>query len=283
MSVRKLSRFITAIIEMPDVEELVLFHLNINQRRVVVARHHEWEVPDDIASTIFEEARNVSSAYPGPQSFILGAYKKEDKEYASAIATTGFRVDPQPTIDGADASGSEPPTEVGLVAQLMRHVENKERTMNSMFGGVVSYLVKDNERKGDQIETLLKYRTDQIEVVESLHTKKHERDMEQKQIEAKVERNKELFDRILTYFPVVVNHLAGKELVRQKDSELELVAMELARTLTMPQLDRIKDSGIFQPQQLLLVGTMLEKVVKRMKTEEEMKAESKSAQTIAKS
>lgn len=283
MSVKKVHRFVEALAHIPEVSCLVLWHLSVAQRKTRVAHHDQWEDPRDIAAVIWEEARNVASAYPGPQAFLLTAHEKEDVDFQAPLTSTGFRVDASEGQGQGDMTGSEPPTQEGLLGQLMRHNENKEKTINSMLSSVISYLVRDNEKKSEALEQFFSTRLEMMKTMEELTSKKHEREIAAKEQEAKIERNKEMFGRISSYLPVVVNHLAGKEVVRQKDTELELVATELVRTLSTNQLDVIRESGMFKPEQLVLLGTMLEKVVQRMKPADEIAKDSADAHRLARS
>lgn len=279
MSVRKISRFMAATRD-TDVSHVILWHLSISQRRTQVARHDQWESPDDMASTLYEEARTTAAAFPGPQRFIVTAHTKDDADNTSPITTMGFTV--ENNDEGfAGQAGSEPPTSEGLLAQLMRHNETKDKALAAMFGTVTSYLVRDNEKKAEQIEHLLGLRSQMIETMEDLQSQKHQRDLETKAQEESDTRKKDLFGKIMTYLPVAVNHLAGKELVRQKDSEMELVASEWVQSLSTTQLDAMKDAGLLKPEQLVLLGTLVEKVATRFMDKEEKTAQSQEAHEIA--
>lgn len=282
MSVRKISRFMAATRDMPDVASVILWHLNISQRRTQVARHDQWENPDDMASTLYEQARTTAAAFPGPQRFLVTAHGKDDHDNTAPLTTMGFTI--ESTEDGFGLqAGSEPPTSEGLLAQLMRHNENKDKTLAAMFGSVTSYLVRDNEKKAEQIEHLLGLRSQMLETMEELASQKHVRELEIKEQEASDARKKDLFSKIATYLPVAVNHIAGKELVRQKDSEMELVASEWVQSLTTSQLDALRDSGLIKPEQLVLLGTLVEKVATRFMTPEEKGQQSKEAHDLANS
>lgn len=281
LSARKIARFMHGLGQVPEVVEVILWHLSISQRKTRVAKHDRWEDPDDVASVIYEEAKSTAAAFPGPQSFLLTAHDKDDRDGISPLATTGFRVDPSEGGLGGDAMGSEPPTSEGLHAQLMRHVESKEKTIGAMFGTVLSHLLRQNEKQSEQIEHLLAARLQNVTIMEELHSQKHVRDMEAKEVEEANERKKAMMGKIMTYLPVAINHLAGKELVRQKDSELELVSKEFVASLTLPQLDALRDANLLKPEQMVLMGTMLEKVAGSMITAEEKAAQSKEAQAIA--
>jgi len=281
MSAKKIARFMQSLTNFPDVTEVILWHLSVSQRRAQVARHDGWDSPDDIASTLWEEARNVAAAFPGPQSFVVTAHEKPDLDLNSPVSSTGFKVDPVDGLGPNDQVGSEPPNAEGITSQLMRHVENKERIIGSMFGTVVSYLVRDNEKKSDQIEQLLNARNEAYTVQESLISQKHVRDMEIRDQEAKKEKTQTMLANVMQYLPLLVNHLSGQEIVRQKESEMEMVSMELAKSVSGPQLDALRKAGLISPTQSMLLTTLIEKTTKRMMTTKEVVEASVEAHKIA--
>jgi hypothetical protein len=150
-----------------------------------------------------------------------------------------------------------------------------------MVGATTHHLAQTVQRQSEQIESLVAARTMDAEAREELLSRKHDREIEMHRIEGKAKRDEQIFSSVMSYLPVAINHLAGKELVRQKDTELELVAMELATQFTMPQLDRLRDSGFLNPQQLVLMATMLEKVTRRMNTMEQVTKDAIAANNLA--
>jgi hypothetical protein len=107
------------------------------------------------------------------------------------------------------------------------------------------------------------------ETMEALISKKHQRDLETKQIESEIKRKDEIFGKIITLLPVAINKLAGKEIVRQNDTAFEITSSEFLKTITGDRMDQIMQSGLFDKNQLTLLITMLEQLSKRMITAEE--------------
>jgi hypothetical protein len=159
----------------------------------------------------------------------------------------------------------------------MRHNENIHRQSSGTWGLMFQYMTRIIERQSEQLEGLQTEKARASEMMETLMSKKHQREMEMKQLEAEQSRKDQIFQKISTLLPVAINKLAGKELVRQNDSMLEIVSTEFVNTLTSTKLDALLQSGLFDKNQLTLVITMLEQVSKRMVTVDEKKDSSKLA------
>ncbi len=279
MSAKRVARFIETL-SGSDASMIVVYHLTSTMRLTQVAHYEIEGNAIDLTSVIWEQAVNYAAGLPGTQTLVLKAFEKGDIEKESPLASVSFRVSVADKSGGEEAV-TESPTESGLLSMSMRFTDSMFRNFNMMVGATVFHLTRTVEKQSEQIEALLAQRTADAETREDLASQKHIRDVELKRIEAKVKRDEEMFSRVMSYLPVAINHLAGKELIRQRDTELELVAMELATQINMPQLDKLRDSGLLTPNQLVLFATMLEKVTKRLVTDEQKKKESAEAKALA--
>ena len=279
MSVKRVTKFVENLVG-TDATELVLYHLTAAHRTSQLGKWEEWSNASDIVAVIWEQAVAFANGLSGTQTFMLKAFAKGDTDRSDPIGSTSFRASPESTASGEEV-GTEPPTEQGVMNALLRMNDTLFRNFNMMVGATTHYLARTVEKQSEQIEALVSQRTADADAREELISRKHERDIEMQRVLSKAKRDEEIFGRVMAYLPVAINHLAGKELIHQKDTELELTAIELARQFDMPQLDKMRDSGLFTPQQLILMATMLEKVVKRMVTIDQAAKESAQAQAIA--
>jgi hypothetical protein len=274
---KRIAKFLEQIIARSEDSKLLLFHVNVSGRRTVVWRQDKWHSADEEASIIYEECRNNATGAGQTQRYQLAAFDPSDIEKREALGTISLAV--APDMSGSDDSGSsEPPSNEGLMAMLMRHNSDMHRQSMGTFGILMQYLTGMVEKLQTQNERLVTERMGQAEAMEMLMSRKHDRDMEQKQLEADMKRKDEMFSKIMALAPVALNKLAGKELVRQNDSTLEIVASEFIGTLSGPKLDALVASGMFEKHQLALLVTMLEQVSKRMVTTEEKKKAGEGAQ-----
>lgn len=263
-TVKRIAKFLEAIMARDEEASLVLFHVNVSGRRTTVWRENKWHSASDTATTIYEECRNNATGSGQTQRYQLMAFDAADIERHEALSSLSLAVAPDMASAGDDNASSEPASNDGLLAMLMRHNSDLHRQSSGTFGILFQYLTGMVEKLQGQNERLTSERMGQAEAMESLMSRKHERDMQTKQLESEMKRKDDMFAKIMSLAPVAINKLAGRELVHQKDSTLELVATEFMSTLSGPKLDAIMASGMFEKNQLALLLTMLEQVSKRM-------------------
>jgi len=281
-SIKRVTRFLIETLSRTEKTELVLFHINATYRKSSIWSESTWSTPEETAVTVFEAARQHTDALGGLQRFILNAYDRSDPEAQGdqPLGSVAFKVEPPMATDTEDA-GSEPATGQGMLAMLMRHNQEMHRQSNHAMGTLTYHLAKTVEKQADQIDKLMADRIATIDVMEELMSQKHDRDLAARHTEAKIERDKSMFEKAMQLGPVVLNKLAGKELVRQKDTILESVVMEFMNTIKPGHLDRLADSGLLDRQQMILFTTMLEQVTKRMVALSDKAESSQSARSAA--
>lgn len=248
--------------------ELILHHLSANYRKSAIWSDDAWAgTVDETASTIYEQAREHTASLGNVQRFVCNAYdRSEDSptERDVPFHSVAFKIEPQNLANDSDSVSSEPATSEGLLGQLMRHNNELHRQSTHAMGTLTYHLARTVEKQSDQIEKLMADRIGTIEVMEELMSRKHDREISTQQTQAKISRDKELFEKIMQLGPVILNKLAGKEIVRQKDTILESVVVQFMDTIKPEHLDRIADSGVLDRQQMILFSTILEQVTKRM-------------------
>jgi len=284
MGVKKIQNFIAQLAQREEESVIGLYHVNVAGKRTPVWFNDKWTITTDtaeLAATIYEEGRNNAGALGGLQRYLVAAFRKDDTERQDPLSTVGFMAQPDMAGEG-DSALSEPATPDGLLAQLMRHNQEMFRMHNGMMGALTTHLAQTIDRLSSQNEKLVTEKMTAIITMEDLMSKKHERDITMKREEQKSLRSNDMYERVMQLLPIAVNKLAGKEIMRQKDTMLEAVAVQFMQTMTPTQLDTIAQSGMFNQQQLLLISTLLEQVSKRMVTADEMQksnADAKEAVT----
>lgn len=177
-------------------------------------------------------------------------------------------------VEGEEqGSVSDPPNQTGLTAQLMRHLEMKEKLQMAMVQttiGTMSRMVNDFSEENRQL------RQDRIRTqneVEEARNRQNERDLEATVLLAADKRKDEAFSKIMALLPIAANRLLG-----DGDSggptPLAILANELANSLDQEQF--LKIMGALKENQQLLLGEMIQTAKKAMAAEE------KKAQPVAK-
>lgn len=270
--INKIKRFLEGILDRSAESNVVLSLVNVaGKKSEIWTSDKRWTV-DDSASQIVESAKGVADGQHGVSKFSLQGFSPE----GGLLSTISFAVAAE-EMGGDDNALSEPANQDGLLAQLMRHTETLHRQSAGTYGVMFGHLTRIIDRQSEQIEKLTTEKANTAENVEALISRKHERDLETKQVEVQMARRGEIFDKIMTLLPVAVNKLTGKELVRQNDTLFEITTSEFLQSMSSQKLDALVTSGILDKNQITLFITMLEQLSKRMITTEEKKEGSKAA------
>jgi hypothetical protein len=285
-NIRTIRRFLEGALQQADKIEVVIFHLDISNRKsAVLVRKWDGVQPplEEFSSEIFEGAKSHCGVLGGPQRFMLSAFDVEDEtEHRAPVHNAGMVVEGgyQLGTDGEMAT-SEPPTQEGLLAHLMRHNNEQARLNTSAMGAMIAHLVRMVESQGAQIDGLLRDKISTVQVVEDLFSRKADREIAAERSRAESKRRDELLAKILQLGPMILNKVTGKELVRQHDSALEASVIAFMESITPSTLDSIAKSNVFTERQLVMIATMLEQVTKRMVTVEEKKQTMETAERAA--
>jgi hypothetical protein len=277
-NINRISGVLGETLRLTDKSEIVLYHINVSQSRFAIWSERAWTDVDDTARIVWEQAKAQCEAIGGPQKFSLSTFDLSDKTNGNPLRTTVFTVDAPLGFD-SEAVSSEPPTGVGLLGQLMRHNQEMARQHSAAIGSLVHHMSKMIEKLSDQNE---KYMTDRITMfttMEDLTSRRHEREIETEKAHASIERNKEIFQKVAAFLPIIANKVVGQPLMHQKFSEFEATALQFIETLTPAKLDAISGSSSWSQDQLLLLGTMLEQSTKMLATPEEKKDRTETAKS----
>jgi hypothetical protein len=161
-------------------------------------------------------------------------------------------------VDDADAGsdGDEPPTERGVLSQVMRHQEVTQRTLTSTFQvalGTMSRMVSDmsEENRALRID-----RTRHLDELEAARNQQNERDLEA-HLAASADQRKDLaLEKILAFLPIAAGRLlggGGAKAGGDAGAAMSLLTSELAESLSSDPAKLTKLMGILsQPEKILL-------------------------------
>lgn len=279
-TIARIKRTLNETLEVAEKSQIILFHLNIATRRSSIWADREWTDPEETAKTIWEAAKEHAQAMGGPQRFQVNTYDLDDEPTDHPVRTCVFNVDQGFTND-SEALTSETPDQTGITVHLMRHNQELFRQHTAAVGALTHMLARTVEKQADQIDRLMADRMQTIVVMEDLMSRKHERELATRKAEQDMLNKKEMMEKIMSLAPVVVNKIAGKEIVRQKTSALEATVMAFMETIKPHHLDAFANSGLLDRQQLILLGTLLEQVTKTMITAEQKKEQLQTAEKAA--
>jgi len=176
--------------------------------------------------------------------FALEAGKKDGPRFA-------FRLRGEGDEDGED--GEEPATEKGLLSQLMRHNEALARMNTMMMGSAMGAMASRLTASEKHVENLLEQRFKDMRALEEAQSLQHDRDMQALITSGQEERKSELFKKLEMILPLVVNKIAGRNLLPAGPESNVFDA--LANSLTGDQLSQIAQF-LTQEQQVLLLSLL---------------------------
>lgn len=188
----------------------------------------------------------------GPQRYVL-VVVSEGKD----VTRIPFIVAAPDTSDGA--LESEPATQAGLMAQLMRHNEATTRTMMAGVGEIMRTLQTTIARQATELDELHTRRMETQSAVEDLLSKRHERELAELEAKASIQSKQELVKEIKLLAPAVLKRLSGKEIIPTTDP-LRLLVQRTLQSLEPEQLQKMVAAGGLTPQQTIAFGEILQAI-----------------------
>lgn len=193
---------------------------------------------DDIAtlaSEIVELATDDAQAYSTPSRYVV--YLEHGGELVSTSGTFRLRG------SEADAEATEPANATGLQAQLMRHLEARDRTMMQSINGLIGTMVSERESLAMREERSIERERKAILELEELVSARAERELATKQAEFDREFRTKALDKASILMPVIANRLMGKRVLPHGDPVIDVVRMVMKR---------------IEPEKIMLLANALE-------------------------
>lgn len=227
----------------------------------------ETSIPTDDSGNYTEEA--AGQIFAAAQADAIGINQQAVAYVVKAFKTAGskgplarfsFIVSPHETASTPDS--------VGVMSQLMRHLETRFKAADAAQNAMMSNAARMLEQSGETIDKLmadrhklLNDRLDIVELVEGLHSQKHQRDLDSKSAANKMELGKELAENFKLLLPAVVNKLGGKANNNNNHRELpahmsakEAAINALLASLGSEQIQQLEK--ILTPAQLISLATV---------------------------
>lgn len=208
---------------------------------------------DDLNAAAEADAEGIAS---GPQRYVVLPFG-EDPARATGRHTLHVAA---PELEDETQIESEPANAQGLTAQLMRHMEAKERLQTNGMATVIKSMQKMAESVAAENEQLRAYRLESLAVVESLLSQQAERELAAKQAEVKIEMMQGVAKDLKLLVPPIVNRIAGKSILPSSDPKV-LVAKGILESLTEEQRSKLAEmvSALeLTPKQQLALGELLQ-------------------------
>lgn len=159
---------------------------------------------NNAADECIEAVTGHIATFTKAQRYSLVAYAG-----SAVVATHALRM--RPDADYPDAEDSDPPTQAGVVGQLMRHNEAMMRIMTSVLQQSMGALAADNESLRATNVKLVKRIERDAELREELTSMAHERDLQTAQVASQEGRKNRLLQHAERFIPVIWDRLSGND------------------------------------------------------------------------
>lgn len=212
---------------------------------------------DDVAiDAIVNDVENLvhvdAGTLGGMQKYVVVPRYKD----GTSVGRFAIRVqmdDPDADEEGLD---SEPPTKTGIVTQFMRHNEAMMRTTIMGVNQIIAMQQRTIARQAEQLEKHQDSQFQLVELIETLHSQKHERELATKQAEFKHDTIRDISEKVNILLPVVVNKMAGRKVLPEKVTPSEALLNSVLESLTPAQFAELQ--GILKPEQLIALADMFD-------------------------
>lgn len=166
-----------------------------------------------LTAEIFEIAEDHADTYgAGRHRFVVRIHQHMGGRMTHAFAIL-------PSFSGgesADGPVTLEPTSTGLVGQLMRHLENRDRnaqqTLQSFLGAINHHAAQMREENADlraQLAAKDKERMEWLNTIEAARSTEHARQIEAQIVVGKEERKSYATKKIVNLIPVAISHWMG--------------------------------------------------------------------------
>lgn len=230
--------------------------------KVIKIGARQWD-PKELADILESTADTFAGGVPGVQQFQVLAFFDDQSQPQSFYP---FR------RNGGDAEQAglmtEPPTQAGLMGQLMRLFEANTRTSHHYAASTFATMERVIVRLDQRCALLEEEQHDTIELTKELIFQRASDEHGRKIAILELEEKAKTKEAIVRLLPPLANRVFGKEVFPQATADSAIID-QMAESLTQDQI--VKLNGILTPQQW---GLLADRLVQSL----EKKAEKEKAQ-----
>ena len=203
--------------------------------------------------------RDANDFEGGIQKYALYAYYTGDPNY---VPRKIFRVAADDEVT-RDVNPSEPPTERGLVAQTMRHLEAVMKTSTVATGVIIENMTRQLRDHQEAKKVTDQQTVDLMLLVQENINEAHRRRLDERREEMEMGIKEGLFEQLKVAIPIILNRISGKPLLPEQDKSFMLMAA-LLENLRPEQQAFLRES--LDPPQAAVLGEILGEYEKKKAT-----------------
>ena len=246
--------------EMGRCKKVVLRHLSVDRKpmndvhSVNIASDAAFEgteIADKVILEITEAALRDANDLKGVQTYGIYAYYTGDPNWAPRKI---FRVSADEDFD-PESGPSEPPTEKGIVAQLMRHNEINSKNSLVAMGYIITTFQKEIGEQRAMNKTFMEQQIETAMFIQDVMNDAHKRRIEERKAEVEMTVMEGVFEHLKIILPIIANKLAGREIVPSSMPPEFMLFASLLENLSDQQQTILRD--MLNPQQLTVLAELL--------------------------
>ena len=247
---------------------ILLRHLSVDRKVQgdvssfsVTAGTPEDELPPLINAICEAAQKDADDLNSGIQHYALYAQFPDSLTYQPRKI---FRVAAANNDFERDLAPSEPPTDKGLLSQLMRHTEAYAKTLTVSQGYVTETLRRENQRLSDLNEKYAGQQIDFMILMQSTLDRSHARRLNEAKEEVGIALKREAMNKLSPILAVIANKIAGQTVFPVTDPSFVLMG-QLLENLSEEQQSILLKS--LDPAQQVLLAEILGEYEKKKATE----------------
>ena len=236
-----------------------LLHLASGRQRGV----RTWPFPDAgeqadddiqaLISDILKAAQEDAADLFGRQRYGLYAYYETRPDIVAESCTIvmyggGEGASEEESIE------NEGPNQKGLLAMLMRHANASHQLVMQSALGIQRALSETNQLLAGRLTHMEERHYGVLQSFEDLTTQKHGRDLADKESKVKLRALEEGLDALKMLFPTIVNAVAGRRLLPEKQSTVDGMIGAFMESIDKEQMDALM--GVLKPEQTIVLMTL---------------------------
>lgn len=243
------------------ITQITMMHTGMNQQQLELhtAKLNGSGDPSQLGAMFRNKAESYCQDLPGVQRFMLLAFYTGSNE---PQARHPFNVT---GIVAYEGGVSEEPTATGERAQSMRHKDSFLQQVFNQQQALNDYTLRIINNADQRVQRLEKENVDAINILKEMMFKQvtdtHELEMKRLQFERTTTERKKL----LSYAPLLVNTILGREVFPQGAEDTALIE-GIADALKPEDIELLAASGVIKPE---LMGPLFNRFQRRAMQKEE--------------
>jgi hypothetical protein len=211
---------------------------------------------DNLVDTVARDAEhdNQSVSEGGSQRYALVAQDEQEIYLARIMFTASPIHEPSGAL-------TDTPDDKGLMHQLMRHIETREKTATHLVGTMVAHMSRLLESANEQNSRLQEERLEVMSITQKLLTEKEERELRREEHEAKQKNMEQLMQNVQLFLPALAAKITGTPVSMTSDDGEDISPHSVAVVRLLNSLSDEQKQGmmkILSPEQMLAAAQLLQ-------------------------